>query len=280
MIIDSETNYLYLADTLPKKYPSFYQRFETLLKRCNVGFDFLPKTKDIWAVDYMPIQIGLDQFVQFTYRPPYLTSTKKWSKIITDPDHISGILRLVTTRSNIILDGGNIVRSKRKAMITERLFLDNPEIDRKKLIAALYELLEVERIFFIPQQPRDFTGHADGMVRFLDDDTILVSDFKDCDVDFHRSFENAIHNTGLDRFTIPYSSYNNQNDLQADGCYINYLQMKDLVIVPTFGIREDDEVYILFDQIFAGNSVYALDSKEIANDGGVLNCITWNILRN
>ena len=60
MITDSQTNLLYLADTLPKNYPIFYERFEKLLIENKINFKLLPNTKDVWAVDYMPIQIELN----------------------------------------------------------------------------------------------------------------------------------------------------------------------------------------------------------------------------
>lgn len=76
MITDSQTNFLYLADTLAIKYPDFYKRFENVLKDCNIPFDFLPQTKDVWAVDFMPIQTDLNKFVQFVYNPAYLQAKK------------------------------------------------------------------------------------------------------------------------------------------------------------------------------------------------------------
>ena len=88
MITDSETNFLYLANTLPEKYSNFYQQFERVLTRWVIKFKFLPKTKDVWAVDYMPIQIDKDKFLQFVYNPDYLRDTKKWSKTISDVDSI------------------------------------------------------------------------------------------------------------------------------------------------------------------------------------------------
>ena len=42
---------------------------------------------------------------------------------------------------------------------------------------------------------------------------------------FRRAFEIAIHNTGLDHIKIPYNVYRNKSKDQANGCYINYLQM-------------------------------------------------------
>jgi len=47
MIPDNKTNFLYLADTLPKKYPAFYTRFENLLNESKINFKLLPQTKDV-----------------------------------------------------------------------------------------------------------------------------------------------------------------------------------------------------------------------------------------
>ncbi len=76
MITDSQTNFLYLADTLPKNYHSFFQQFEKALNDCSIKFELLPQTKDVWAVDYMPIQIDINKFVRFVYNPSYLQSKK------------------------------------------------------------------------------------------------------------------------------------------------------------------------------------------------------------
>ena len=70
MITDQETNFLYLADSLRKtKYHDFSKKFEELLIKSNIKHDWLIGTKDIWAVDFMPIQIGKNEFIQFDYQP-------------------------------------------------------------------------------------------------------------------------------------------------------------------------------------------------------------------
>jgi agmatine deiminase len=71
MIADNQTNFLYLADSLPKKYPNFYKQFEKVLTEYKIKFDLLPNTKDIWAVDFMPIKIDLNKFVRFVYNSSY-----------------------------------------------------------------------------------------------------------------------------------------------------------------------------------------------------------------
>ncbi len=280
MITDNQTNFLYLADTLPKKYPDFYARFEKALMNAKIDFKLLPKTKDAWAVDYMPIQIELNSFVRFLYRPPYLTKYKKYLKTISDVDAICDEIGLSTNKTDIILDGGNVIKSSNKVIMTDRVFVDNPNIDRKKLLNQLHELLQVDKLYFIPEQPKDFTGHADGMVRFIDDNTVVINDYSREKAWFYRAFEIAIHNTGLDYIRIPYNVYDNKSDNYANGDYVNYLQMENNVFIPTFGINEDDAAVKQFEKIFSGQNITTIDSNEIAFDGGILNCISWNIKKN
>lgn len=74
-------------------------------------------------------------------------------------------------------------------------------------------------------------------------------------------------------------TFHNANNDQANGDYINYLQMENTVIVPTFDIKEDDEVVKQFEHLFTGQTIATIDANDIANDGGNLNCISWNILK-
>ena len=278
MIPDCKTNFLYLADTLPKKYSNFFQGFEKILKDCNIKFELLPNTKDVWAVDYMPIQIDINKFVRFVYNPSYLHS-KKNLKTISNVDEICEQIGIDIIKSNIIIDGGNVTRTSDKVIMTDRIFLDNPKYDRKQLIKELRELFQVDKLFLVPEQPHDFTGHSDGMVRFIDENTVVINDYNKEKKWFQKSFEIAIHNTGLDYIKIPYNVYENKNFDQARGDYINYLQMENTVIIPTFGMKEDDKVVKQFEHLFVGQTIATVPSNDVANDGGILNCITWNILK-
>lgn len=278
MITDSQTNLLYLADALPRKYSKFYQRMERLLTDAGIRFSMLLGTKDVWAVDYMPIQIDLDGFIQFDYSPSYLRSGSG-SKTISNVGQICADIGVEPLKSDIILDGGNIVCCANKMIMTDMVFRDNPTYGRKELIRKLYDLLQVDHIYFVPRQPGDFTGHADGMLRFVDEHTLVINEYNPSKENdwFLRAFEIAIHNTGLDCVPIPYQVYDNQNYKSARGCYINYLQMENTLILPTFGVKSDDLAVRKLEEIFSGKRILTLDSNEIAADGGILNCITWNI---
>ncbi len=115
------------------------------------------------------------------------------------------------------------------------------------------------------------------MVRFLDDNTVLINNYSKEDGAFQLRFRLALLNAGLDYIEIPYNPSGNKNDSYANGIYLNYLQMKQAIIIPTFEIKEDESVVKQFEQLFKGQTIKTIESNEIARHGGILNCITWNI---
>src|SRR5450432_3960692 len=115
MITDSQTNKLFLAGCLPTKYPGFFKEFERVLYKCKINFELLPGTKDVWAVDYMPIQIDLNKFVRFVYNPEYLQK-EEYLKTISNADSICEKIGIETIKSNIVLDGGNVIRASDKVI--------------------------------------------------------------------------------------------------------------------------------------------------------------------
>jgi agmatine deiminase len=279
MIIDSQTNFLYLADSITINYLNFFQLFQKAVVECNIPLAYIPKTKDVWAVDYMPIQVTEDKFVQFVYNPDYLQKAKKWRKTIPDVNSICNEMQLQTIKSAIVLDGGNVIRDETKVIMCNKIFKENPSIPEKQLIKELENLFEVDKIIFVPQDPKDEIGHSDGMVRFLDDKTVLINDYSKEDKNFQLDFRTALYNAGLEYMEIPYNPYGNKKNIDATGIYINYLQMHQAVIVPTFSLKEDDTIVKLFEDFFRGQTVMTVPSNEIAMQGGVLNCVTWNIVK-
>ncbi|HLX54297.1 MAG TPA: agmatine deiminase family protein, partial [Aquella sp.] len=177
MIPDNKTNFLYLADTLPKKYPVFFKEFDSVLKDCGIRYKLLSNTKDVWAIDYMPIQIDKNNFIQFVYNPDYLRDTIKWSRTISDVDKICNSINLSPKKSNIILDGGNVIKTVDKVIMCDKVLIENPTIKENDLISELQNLFQIDKLVFIPTNLSDFTGHADGMVRFYDNNTVIINDY-------------------------------------------------------------------------------------------------------
>jgi agmatine deiminase len=125
---------------------------------------------------------------------------------------------------------------------------------------------------------RSVRRHADGVVRYYDNQTVLINGYKSTDkIEFQRRLTRELKNQGLKTIEIPYNPYDNSDYDMADGLYINYLQMENFVLLPTFEKNEDERAYRQFEQLFPGQQIRTIDSREVSVDGGVLNCITWNI---
>ena len=278
MTTDSQTNLLWLAGCLATKQETFFYRFKKVLNTLNIPFGLLPHTKDIWAVDYMPIQIGKDKFVQLVYDPDYL-QTPVLHETISDVDAICKAINLHPKKVDLLVDGGNIIRASDKILMTEKVFKENNHLSKKEVTRQLIEAFEVDKIFFIPIENDDEIGHIDGIVRFIDDNTVLINDYSFDNSDFPKALKTALQKAGLEWIELPYNPVYDTDSDSARGFYINYLQMSQGIIMPTFKLTTDDMAYKKLQEVFKGQTIATVDSREVAKEGGVLNCITWNILR-
>lgn len=141
----------------------------------------------------------------------------------------------------LILDGGNLIKGKDWIILTDKVFVENPSRDRKTIINELENLFQAKPII-VPREPNDFTGHADGQVRYYGDDTVLINRYRTNDKPaFQERFKAALRREGLNLIEVPYNPYRNADYDSAVGIYINYLQVKDLVVVPTLACSKTSQ---------------------------------------
>lgn len=252
------------------KYQSSTERLFTALTAHGVPYQLLDNTHDIWLRDFMPVKTKSGKYVSFRYEPSYLDDD---TDLKTDfRQDISRQLSLENTvYSNINLDGGNIVFSPSKeiAVISDRLFTENEDSSPTELVQELEQLLEAH-IIIIPSLKSDMTGHADGMVRFINDTTALVND-----TPYQNGLEQRISKElkkhGID--TIPFPYFDSPKN-SAVGCYLNYLETEQYLFLPVFSVDMDNEAIDTAKNIF-NKTIVPVNINEVAEQGGVLNCISW-----
>ncbi|MCC6187018.1 MAG: agmatine deiminase family protein [Chitinophagaceae bacterium] len=277
MITDPQTNKLYLADTLPMYNATFFKSFEKVLLACGIDFEFIPNTKDVWAVDFMPIQLSEKEFIQFRYEPDYL-QTLKDIEYQSDTEMICREMGIKTKKSDLKVDGGNIVTDGKIVLMCDKVFAENKHLSKSEVISKLKESLLVETIHFLPQFKDDIIGHADGMVRFAEDGSLLINDMDDSDKEVEKAFYTAIEKIGIDYHTLPYALSETSNFNSAEGIYLNYLQLQNYIFVPQFGQKEDADALEKMQQYFPNSNIQKVNCTHLAKGGGILNCISWNIL--
>lgn len=272
------TQIVYMSELLKTKFPDTCGRLTKILDKHKVKYAFLQGTNDIWCRDYMPVQTPSGKLIQFKYDPSYLKGNPEWEASRSDYREVWSKNNIDAQYSNINIDGGNVLICDGRAILSDRIYSENPEMDKGKLVAELSKLLECE-VIIIPAQNDDMTGHADGMVRFVNKNTILGNKLDDEYKYWRDGMQKVIDEYHLKYIDLPFltDTKDPKHPLSAIGIYVNYLEVDHLIVMPVFGRDEDQEVERILKESFPDKAIETINYNEVAQEGGLLNCTTWVI---
>lgn len=269
---------VYMSELLKTKYPQTCNSLTQILERHGVRYAFLKGTNDIWCRDYMPVQIESGKLIQFKYEPSYLMGNKEWEESRSDVKKVCKLNNINAQDSDINLDGGNVLICDGRAIISDRVFSENPNKNKEELVNELSKLLECE-IIIIPalkSQDEDMTGHADGMVRFVNRNTILGNRLSTEYQYIQKGMQKVIKQFGLKYIDVPFFEVKDrEHPLSAIGIYVNYLEVNNLIVLPIFGREEDEQVISIIEKTFPDKVIETINYNDVALEGGLLNCTTW-----
>jgi len=273
-MVDAYTDTVFFSDLLPKKCPTLYQSLDTILTDNSIDHRLLTNTKDIWCRDYMPIQTGEKRFVFYKYNPDYLQK-KYYQRTITDVKGIGNIESLGLGDAvylDLVVDGGNVVRCGIKIVMTEKVFFENKDKPRKEVQRMLEEAFLCD-VVFLPWDRNEFMGHSDGIIHYLGDNRVMMTNYADFDMAMARKFTRLLEK----HFEVVPLSYNTKRKHQRSWAYINFLQVGRMVLVPQLGIPEDEQALLQISEAMPNCKVLGVPALEAVRRGGALNCISWNV---
>ena len=267
---------VYMSELLMSKHQETCKNLIKILEKHHVNYSFIKGTNDIWCRDYMPVQIESGKLIQFTYNPSYLKGKKEWEESRSDVTEICKLNNIDTTFSDINLDGGNVLICDGRAIISDRIFTENPTKDKDSLVNELSKMLECE-IIIIPAENDDFTGHADGMVRFVNRNTILGNRMTDEYKYWQKGMQKVLEAYNLTYIDVPFITdiKDSKHPESAIGIYVNYLEVNDLIVMPVFGREEDAQAIDIIQKAFPNKQIETINYNDVAKEGGLLNCTTW-----
>lgn len=275
-VFDADSNTVYISGRLESEHPDFYNRFVNILSSIGIPYCVMQNTNDIWARDYMPIQIYEDHFVQYCYNPDYLrnSDSEEDRDSITDNDIVCKELGISCYKSELIIDGGNVVKVGDYIIMTDKVYSENshltPDIVRKQLKEIFHA-----NIIMLPWDKYEIYGHTDGILRAIDNRTVLMTNYEDYDPIFAARFEKILK----EHFEVKKLKYGSSKRYKDRWAYINFLHVGKHIIIPGFGVPEDKEALEQIQEYYPECSVHQIECSEIVDKGGALNCITWNIKR-
>ena len=124
----------------------------------------------------------------------------------------------------------------------------------------------------------DKYGHSDGFIKWCGGNHILMGNHGDEYPDEAIAVRSELEKYG---FKVTEMRFNNKvcsPKKELNWAYINFLQVGKHIIMPIFNIEEDSIAYNYIADAFPDCTIHQIEMAEIAEEGGALHCISWNIL--
>jgi len=253
-----------ISNLLIKNYVKIADALRSIFNKYNIKYEIL-ETKDIWMRDFMPFLLDDGRLVSYDYDPDYLKDEKY--------SHLKTKIQPLKEHINLVLDGGNFVRFGGKAIMTDKIFRENPSKTKAEIVETIKQKCALNELIIIPKQPYDMLGHSDGMVRWIDGNSVLINDFSNESKSFNDRLVNALKKSGLDVKFMKYKEgfFTKKRDW---GAYLNFIKIKDILIVSIYGIDDDDVALEQIKKFYSGYKVETINLSGIIELGGALHCIT------
>lgn len=238
---------------------------------------------DLWMRDFpscMP-----KQQIKFKYRPQYISEVQarfdegnfeEFAKVVGLPQ---------LQRSDLVLEGGNIVDNGVHAAITAaRTYDDNPDMTEEEFVQELEATIN-RKVVVLPD-PQDTTGHADGIVTFVEEDVLLISLFDDPDgPGYYSAMKTAVLDVFPNINVVPLPCYIKKSESHgfstAEGSYANSLVTNNAVYLPFFSNQTSNQrAFDAFQSSTNKAVIPVYKAGKIPVLGGSLRCMTWQIDQN
>ena len=175
----------------------------------------------------------------------------------------------------ILLDDGRLISYDYDPdyLMTDKIFRENPSKTKAEIVRTIKQKCALNELIIIPRQPYDMLGHSDAMVRWIDENNVLVNDFSNESKSFNDRLVKVLEKSGLDVKFMKYKEgfFTKKREW---GAYLNFIKIKDILIVPIYGIDDDDTALQQIKKFYSSYKVETINLSEIIELGGALHCIT------
>lgn len=253
---------------------SCWTNIKQALEENGITYGLLPNTKDIWARDYMPAYSN-GHYVSYVYNPDYLQNDKDKKYITDNVEEVFDLSNDSVTKTKLVIDGGNVIMCGDKIIMTDKIFAENSDFSKEEVVAEIEKVFSA-KLVVIPWDKEEKFGHADGMVRYVSDNHVLINNYKDIDPELRLKILDTLSPYFSQISELEYGSAQRVNSW----AHINYLQVNNLIFVPQLEIPSDKLALEQISSIFPDSTIIPVEVKGIVKKGGALNCVSWNYFNN
>ncbi|HPC14994.1 MAG TPA: agmatine deiminase family protein [Candidatus Hydrogenedentes bacterium] len=278
------------------------QRTADIVRRAGARMDSVRlypiESNDIWARDHGPITVlknGRPVILDFAFNAWGLKYPGNLDNLLTRRLAEAGAFGKTRVRTlPLVLEGGSIESDGAGTLMTTAECLlwpnRNPAYNQRQIDAQLRRYLGAERILWIRNGhiPGDDTNsHIDTLARFCSTDTIAYCGCDDPTDESYlslRALEEELRSLRtldgkpyrLERLPMPAPIFDAQGD-RLPANYANFLIINGAVLVPSYGVPQDEQARQILAGCFPERAIVGVDSRGPVVIYGALHCVTMQI---
>ena len=136
----------------------------------------------------------------------------------------------------------------------------------------------VNKVTWLKWDRIEIYGHSDGIVRYVNDNRILMTNYAEYDKNIAASFREALEHDGYEVKELCFKPCAPRNSKDFSWAYINFLQTPKVIIVPLLGIEEQDkEALKQIQDTYPDVDVKGVYAMPLVEKGGGFNCFSWTV---
>ncbi|MEM9232720.1 MAG: agmatine deiminase family protein, partial [Pseudomonadota bacterium] len=183
--------------------------------------------------------------------------------------------------SDLLNDGGNYVGDGDGRAVLSRKFLRDNNLDEETARDVLRQETSLTHIAFIEADEQGGLEHADGVVAFIEANTLVINSYPDDPryaAELRSSLEADLPGVSIHEIVTPYdgSEIYDERFGSACGLYTNMLVTPHRIYLPQFGIPED-RTAIESLQRWTDKTIIPVPSGAICAMGGGVRCMSWQV---
>lgn len=253
---------------------------------------------DTWARDHGPITVMTDSGPELLdFRFNAWGGKFHWEKDDALNRHLANAGVFGTTPLkpvDFVLEGGSIESDGQGTLLTTSECLltptRNPDYDRAAIEQLLGEVLGAERVLWLNHgylAGDDTDSHIDTLARFCAPDRICYVACPDV-ADEHYSALAAMEEElqefrqrngepyQLTALPWPEPIYGDDGE-RLPATYANFLIINHAVLLPVYGVPQDDEAVSVLQALFPDREIVAINCRPLIQQHGSLHCVTMQI---
>ncbi len=234
--------------------------------------------RDIWMRDFTTI--NPIKPIQFTYT--WASMTQKQSKDVQKSfNRFADHYQIQRTKTDLMLDGGNLVDDYAGRVITTTRFMEDNELSYNEAKQELKATLGASEVAIL-EPDEEVLAHSDGMVSWVDKNTLLVNDYSKTPAfrttvmdELKASFPTAkIVEVPVEYKTNPKGEW--EGFESACGINLNATVTYNNIYVPTFNMSYDQNALTIIKQN-TRKKVIPVNAESVCPMGGSVRCLTWQV---